>query len=112
MDDGIGGGFNGRLITVGGNDDPFSPFLPSYDDDHERYNLAPQINKGDTSIVVRTANASRDDNIFFVGFVTSGEADVGTGVPEPATWAMLLGGFGLLGMTIRRRNSGVKVTTA
>lgn len=28
-----------------------------------------------------------------------------TAVPEPATWAMLIGGFGLVGLSIRRRNS-------
>lgn len=32
-------------------------------------------------------------------------------VPEPATWAMLLGGFGVLGMAARRRNK-VQVTYA
>jgi len=30
---------NGSLITMGGFDDPYSPLLPSYGDDHERYNL-------------------------------------------------------------------------
>jgi hypothetical protein len=27
-----------------------------------------------------------------------------TSVPEPATWALMLGGFGLMGLTMRRRN--------
>jgi len=27
------------------------------------------------------------------------------GVPEPATWAMMIGGFGLAGATLRRRNA-------
>ena len=35
----------------------------------------------------------------------------GTAVPEPATWAMMLGGFGLLGFAARRR-SAVKVVAA
>jgi hypothetical protein len=29
---------------------------------------------------------------------------VGTAVPEPATWAMLLGGFGVVGASMRRRS--------
>ena len=32
---------NGQLITMGGDNDPYSPFLPTYDNDHERYNLIP-----------------------------------------------------------------------
>lgn len=32
-----------------------------------------------------------------------------TAVPEPASWAMLLGGFGLVGVAARRRRSGVAV---
>ncbi len=28
---------------------------------------------------------------------------IGGGVPEPATWALMLGGFGLIGATLRRR---------
>lgn len=30
-------------------------------------------------------------------------------VPEPATWAMMLGGFGLLGAAVRRRRTTVRV---
>jgi hypothetical protein len=33
-------------------------------------------------------------------------------VPEPATWAMMLGGFGLLGGAMRRRRSQTQVTYA
>jgi hypothetical protein len=28
-------------------------------------------------------------------------------VPEPASWAMLIAGFGLVGATMRRRNRGL-----
>jgi hypothetical protein len=34
------------------------------------------------------------------------------GVPEPATWAMMIGGFGLAGTAIRRRRSTTAVVTA
>jgi len=33
-----------------------------------------------------------------------------TAIPEPATWAMMLGGFGLLGGAMRRRHRQVTVT--
>lgn len=43
------------------------------------------------------------------GFILAGSAllnDPGTGgVPEPASWAMLLSGFGLTGLTLRRRRA-------
>lgn len=36
--------------------------------------------------------------------------NVESGVPEPSTWAMMLGGFGLVGVTLRRRRrSNVRV---
>jgi hypothetical protein len=34
-----------------------------------------------------------------------GAVDVVAGVPEPATWAMMLGGFGLVGSAMRRKQS-------
>jgi len=34
------------------------------------------------------------------------------GVPEPASWAMMLGGFGLLGLSLRTRKAGRSVTFA
>lgn len=103
---------NGALITVGGNDDPFSTFNPSYADDHERYNLTPYIAPGSTSLTFRTANASLDDNIFFAGLLISGNATVTSGVPEPTTWAMMIAGFGMIGGAVRRRRTSAALRFA
>ncbi|MGH9220192.1 MAG: hypothetical protein ACRD1W_12875 [Vicinamibacterales bacterium] len=84
---------NGSLITVGSFDDPFSPLNPTYETDTERYNLIPFITAGDTSITVRTVNASEDDNIFLAVFHVTGEADITTVPDQPET--LLLLGLGL-----------------
>ena len=48
-----------------------------------------------------TAGATGFDNITF------GSDNPGGGVPEPASWAMLIAGFGLVGAAARRRRSTV-----
>ncbi len=101
---------NGGLITVGGFDDPFSPTLPSGADDHERYNLVPFINDGDTSIKVDTDNPSNDDNIFAAGFYVRGRAGFNEPpppppIPEPETYALMLLGLAGVGIAARRRKN-------
>lgn len=106
-DDGEDGNANGNLITVGGFDDSFSALLPSYEEDGERYNLTPFINKGDTSITVETFNTSQDDNIFMAGFYVTGIAGFNepppNAIPEPETYALMLLGLGAIGWVARRR---------
>lgn len=103
---------NGSLITVGGDNDPFSTLLPAYADDHERYNLVPYITLGDTTINVRTNNPSTNDNIFLAVFKVTGEGFVAScnpdcpppptsSAPEPGTLALL--GIGLASMGLYRR---------
>ena len=50
----------------------------------------------------------------FVGFdnITLGAATPGGAVPEPATWAMMLAGFGLTGAALRRRRQQATVSFA
>ena len=113
QDDGYAG--NGGLITAGGIGDsvlnPLDPFAtdgggPRYDD--ELYTLNDYIQNGDTSILIRTLNPSQDDNLFFMGFTTLGEAattPIPQGpVPEPASMSLLGAGlFGLIGSRRRKQ---------
>ncbi|TXK96435.1 hypothetical protein BMR02_11580, partial [Methylococcaceae bacterium HT1] len=49
--------------------DPLSPGTPSYEEDHERYNIASFISEGDTSIDINTNSDANDiDNIFLATF--------------------------------------------
>lgn len=47
--------------------------------------------------------ADYDEPSGYVFVTTFGVSDVVGGVPEPTTWALMIGGFGLIGGTMRRR---------
>lgn len=94
---------NGGLITAGGIGDsianPANPLAGPGGDrfyDDELYNLAAFLNEGATLITIDTLNPSADDNVFFMGLTTLGEASAGPSVPEPATIFLL--GSGLIGL--------------
>jgi hypothetical protein len=97
---------NGNLITSGGPGSPypgFSPCLPDYASDHERYDLVACAGvTGATTVNVATVNPSGDDNIFEETFWVSGQGNVTT-APEPGTLVMF--GSGILGLAglIRRK---------
>ena len=59
------------------------------------------------SVVGRGITSLRFDSTQFA-FET--DTFAGAAVPEPGTWAMMLGGFGLLGAAARRRGSAKTVT--
>jgi hypothetical protein len=63
------------------------------------------LDKG-TAPLVRTTNNGVPGQLYFS--VRNGV--VSPGVPEPATWAMMIGGFGMVGGAMRRRRVSTKVS--
>lgn len=61
-----------------------------------------------TSVVITNARFGgyiSDEGID--NLITNGAGSVVGGVPEPTTWALLVGGFGLVGVAARRRRTVV-----
>lgn len=102
---------DGSLFTVGGLGDPLTN-LESYENDRERYDLAPHISDGATGFSLFTNNPTGDDNIFFASLYVTGEIDSVNEEPNPvsapANLALMLLGFGLIGYS--RRNKKVSAT--
>lgn len=61
-----------------------------------------------TSRAIKNDGPARGTDVSSVGSYSAPGA--GGVVPEPATWAMLLAGFGLVGVTMRRRQRAAVVT--
>ena len=101
-----GAGSDGALITVGGLGDDPSNNVASYAQDDELYDLKPFLAQNDTGFTIFTQNPTNDDNIFFASlYVTAEIRDVVPTIPEPETYALMLGGLGLLGAVARRRRN-------
>jgi hypothetical protein len=87
---------NGALITVGGvGDSPANPPDPyatptNPRSDDELYDLRPFVPAGTSTIDVKTANPSADDNVFFASFLTNPPtSSVITGNPASTRYVAL-----------------------
>lgn len=84
---GIGGNLLGTTQGIGGNSGPYT------------------ITRGSADIAFFSIGGS---DTFGVESVTLGDLVAARGaVPEPATWAMMIGGFALAGASMRRRKLAV-----
>jgi hypothetical protein len=82
-------GVLGSVVLSGAGDGTNTPVLASY----RYYDVESSANAGGRNVLLRsmTANAA--------------EVTPHGGVPEPATWAMMMVGFGAMGATLRRRRA-------
>ena len=73
------------------------------------YQLATPASNGswDTFDIPFRQNPHDLSHLTFFGEADDGGGGTGSDVPEPATWAMLLSGFGMVGLATRRRNRAV-----
>lgn len=62
---------------------------------------------GFSAITVKVDGVAVGTNVYSIG-----QVGVPFGVPEPAAWAMMLGGFGLVGASVRRRRHTMSFVTA
>lgn len=79
------------------------------DDAIYHFSLSFAPTAGGTTLLTFVGHANQDINDEYFGLdnvLVTGERDAGPGgVPEPATWAMMLMGFGLAGAALRRRSA-------
>lgn len=78
---------------------------------NEASHLLPSLGTYDYYDFVEANHTDGTGDNFLIHGLTSREIEHG-GVPEPATWAMMLMGFGGLGAALRRRRNGRAAITA
>jgi hypothetical protein len=102
QDDGYGD--NGGLVTVGGVgdslDDPADPDAADGGTDDELYDLTPFLHDGDTSVTVKTRNASGDDNVFLAVIEVTARASVSRPIAPVNVVAPSVAGTAHVGSTL------------
>ena len=79
----------------------------------ESVSTLPGINNWEVESLAFTAIGSTTEISFvgdqgrYIGLDNVSVTQVGGGVPEPATWALMISGFGLAGAVLRRRRAGI-----
>jgi hypothetical protein len=99
------GSLSGTILNFTDTTNPFATFSLTSNNGWNGFNVAnSSLTNGVLSIDLRGTDFSQGANLNFA--LTS----VRGAVPEPATWAMMLIGFGAVGAAVRRRN--VKTTVS
>ncbi|NJC09317.1 PEPxxWA-CTERM sorting domain-containing protein [Polymorphobacter fuscus] len=105
--------FDNYLGLYAGSFDPSSPLANAqiYNDDLVGRNsgFTTELTLGTSYFVVASGYSDWDKGAYTLSFFGPGEivlASAGA-VPEPAAWAMMIAGFGLVGGTMRQRRTAV-----
>jgi hypothetical protein len=108
------GGWDNYLFLYTGSFDPndqFANVLIGNDDFEGDIGLSGfsyALTAGTTYLAVSSGFANTDFGAYTLRITGPGDitpGDGGGGVPEPATWAMMIAGFGLVGASARRRRT-------
>ena len=96
----LAGSLGGTILNFTDTTNPFQSFQLTSNSGWNGYSVAnSSLTNGVLSIDLRNTNFSSGANLNFALTSASGA------VPEPATWAMMLLGFGAIGFAVRRRHA-------